>query len=518
MNRLLIFIYLFCIGYLAHAQRPTELVTAYTDKDCYLTGERLCVRVDATIDGGPSPSRVAYVEIADTRRMYAQCMVALREGKGWAEIALPATMHSGCYQLAAYTRISQGIESDGVHRSIIGIINGEKLSRQDNIIFLPPDSSRSTSLDLMARYKAGETVSIPLPEVNVGGYSVSVAKSGLNTDLSDLKTSFQPAAQDGTTSLMLPEVEGHIVRARTAPGASSDVWITRLALVGKMASLFDGKRQKDGSYLFYTSDINGTLPVLATAYDSLGQSVPMELISPYLSLLPKTLPKLTVYTQEETLRERASAAHRQAIVNELLTVDSLNHSFGFMSIFPDYYYDLDEYTQMNDVNELLLEFVKGIKKQRSHGVSMLYTFNNDTKRYSKWAALILLDGIPVYDVDEILKYDAHLIKYVQIYSGIFNFGSSCCQGVISFITRNGRLSNYQLKDGSHLVSYTFPQDRPTYFNHTGSEYNTLLWLPVVKGTSVKFTAPHSTGQYQLTIQGKDSSGNEVRQVTTFEVY
>ena len=87
MNRLLlIFIYLLWTGGIAWAQTQVEQVIAYTDRDCYLTGERLCVRVDATIDGHPSPSRVAYVEIADTRRMYAQCMVALQDGQGWAEI------------------------------------------------------------------------------------------------------------------------------------------------------------------------------------------------------------------------------------------------------------------------------------------------------------------------------------------------------------------------------------------------------------------------------------------------
>ena len=87
------------IGYSAFAQSKVEVVSAYTDKDCYLVGERLCVRVDASIDGKPSASRVAYVEISDTLSMYAQCMVALRDGHGWAEIPLPTTMHSGCYQL-----------------------------------------------------------------------------------------------------------------------------------------------------------------------------------------------------------------------------------------------------------------------------------------------------------------------------------------------------------------------------------------------------------------------------------
>lgn len=69
--------------------------------------------------------------------------------------------------------------------------------------------------------------------------------------------------------------------------------------------------------------------------------------------------------------------------------------------------------------------------------------------------MVLLDGMPVYDIDELLDYDAHLIRYVQIYSCDYSFGNSICSGVISFITRSGRLANYRLKDGERLVRYAF---------------------------------------------------------------
>ena len=156
------------IGCSAFAQSKVEVVSAYTDKDCYLVGERLCVRVDASIDGKPSASRVAYVEISDTLSMYAQCMVALRDGHGWAEIPLPTTMHSGCYQLSAYTRVSQLLGSDAICRSIIGVINADKLSRLDDITIIPSDSCQTSHA--LFRYKAGDTVCIPLPETDASDH------------------------------------------------------------------------------------------------------------------------------------------------------------------------------------------------------------------------------------------------------------------------------------------------------------------------------------------------------------
>lgn len=497
------------------AQSLYEEVCAYTDKDCYLTGECLYVRVDVTSGGKPSTSRVAYVEIADTRKMHAQCMVELKDGQGWARIDLPVTMHSGCYQLAAYTRISQRFAPEAIHRSFIGVINADKLSRLDDIVFYPADSCHST--DVQVRYKAGAMVSIPLPQFDSLGGCVSIQRGGLSTQIPNICTTSLPVSHS-SVDLDCPEVEGHIVRAKAAQGSASDVWMTRLALIGRTASLYDGQRQSDGTYLYYTSGISGHWPVMVNAYDSLGQYIQMELISPYLSTLPQYLPKLAVYCQEETLRRRARAARIQALANASQSFESWFHPFSFMSTDPDYLYDLDEYTQMNDVNEMLIEFIKGIKKEKRHGVNQLYTYNPDTRTFAKWAALVLLDGMPIYDVDEILKYDAHLIRYVQVYSGVFNLGSSMCGGVISFITRKGRLSNYKPKNGEQLMSYAFPQDHPTFENGLETEATPCVWLPVVNEKELTFTAPITTGLYQIIFQGRDVSGDVVHRIINFEVF
>lgn len=495
------------------AQMSCEQITTLTDKDCYLAGERLCVRVDVTDDGAPSASKVAYVEVADNHRLFAQTMVALTDGQGWAEIALPDYMHSGCYQITTYTRAMRNFGPDSFGHTLIGVINGETLSRQDNIQFLPYDSIPQEEC---ASYQPGQEIAIELPDFGPTGYAVSVCGTGIATDLPASVPSV-PTITSQPTTRFAPEVEGHIVRAKISSGIEAEVEQTRLAMIGKNASLCDGQRQTDGSYLYYTTAIYGNLPVLIHAYDTLGYAVPMELVSPYAAVLPKELPQLTVYCQEEALKQRATDARKQMLVNRWLEVDTLRHSVGFMSAEPDHFYDLDEWTQMNDVEELLLEFVRGIKRQKYHGLTQLYTYDKQAEHYSRWAALVLLDGIPIYDIDEILHYDAHLIRYVQIYSGIFNFGQSCHCGIISFITRKGRLSNYKLKAEERMMSYAFPQDRPQFVNHTASTTGTLLWLPAIQSHELRLLAPDAPGRYQITMQGIEASGTLLTKRIYFEV-
>lgn len=499
----------------AWAQSLVEQVTVLTDKQCYLAGERICVRVDVV--SGSSLSNIAYVELSDTRQMVAQSMVALSDGQGWAEVELPARMHSGMYQLTAYTRAMRNQDESTYFRTLVGVINGEQLSRRDDVCFVPDSLlpvTAAVSSEVPSVCQPLAEVRVPLPASIPAGCAVSFQRFALRTNVPLPSSAVAPAATSviETSSLYAPEAEGHIVQARPILQGNYSIQSTRLALVGKTASLFDGQLQPDGSYLYYTNGITGNLPTLVNAYDIEGRAVPMQIVSPYVQQLPARLPELQVSCSEKELLERASAARRQAAVNDWMRTDTLTHSVGFMSATPRYFYDLDEYTQLSTIHELLIEFVRGVQRRKENGEALLFTFDPDAHGYSKWPALVLLDGMPVHDIDEILEYDAHLVKYVQIYTDRFSFGQSCCHGVISFITRGGRLSNYKLDVGSQLVSYAFPQDHPVFASHTthcppsGCPHSTLLWEPSVRSSHYVFRAPAAPGTYLLTVQGYQEDG------------
>jgi len=502
-------------------QNRSEQIFAVTDRQCYMTGEVLCVRVDAFAnDSMRSNSKVAYVELSDKNQLYAQAMVALKEGQGWAEIQLPKQMHSGNYELTAFTRDMTNYGADCYFRSIVGVVNGEKISRKDQVTFLPfnryslekDEASRFLGQDL---YKPGDEITIHLADSVFKGCAVSVERVSMTTHLG--QGSLSVPSDNRLSGMSVPEIEGHAVRAQVVGDSVGKVYEPRLALIGRMATLYDGQKQPDGTYVFYTSEINGTLPTLVSAYDWYGNPIEMRLSSPYQRNYAKDLQPLVVYTDENEIKLRATSARQQAAVGDYLRSDTLQHSIGFYTENPDFFYDLDEYTQMNSIQEILVEFVKGVKRRKERGINMLYTLNPETRKYSNWPALVLLDGMPVYNIDEILAYDSHLVRYVQIYHGRFFFGASCCEGVISFVTRGGRLSNYKLDAGSHLMSYCFPQDHPSYVNHTGNMHATLLWQPCVEAEAVTFKTPQLSGRYMITIQGLDKNKNPYRYQSEFFV-
>ena len=511
------------------AQMLRETAHVVTDKALYLTGERLHVSICITgNDGRPSGvSRVAYVELSDPQRICAQGLVALTDGCGWADITLPATMHSGNYLMSVYTRAMRNASTETFCQKVVSVINATHISRQDAVeysdpVIMAPDSL-SAGVDSVEHFALPATYpvtiqpsALALDDVPLFG-ALSVSSCELEAaDYSSFRPALRPMPVDVTGALLQPEVEGHLVTARPVE-RGKECELTRLVLVGKAAAVYDGQLQPDSSYIYYTTGLYGTLPTLINGYDFAGNPVPMELQSPFARVLPQSMPPLRVAGTADGLLARSLRAQQDQAITDWMAMDTVAHNTQYQASSPHYFYDLEEWTRFNTVREILVEFVMGVRRQKSHGVNKLYTFDPVSHSYSEWPALVLLDGMPVYDVDEILDYDAHLLRYVQIYTDKYSFGGSFCQGIISFISERGRLPNFKLDAGSRMVSYPFPQDHPLPLLPASAQSGTLLWQPDLRQARPEFALPTVPGLYQALYEGLDADGMPFRRVMRFEV-
>lgn len=508
--------------------RASEHAFALTDKDLYFTGERLHVSVCIT-DSLLIPSalsRVAYVEVSDTYHLCLQAMVALVDGRGWADISLPSTLHSGNYLLSVYTRAMRNgdlTHDSSLFTKVISVVNPSRLFRADDIAVLPADSlatlAPTTSFEQLEA-TPNATVSIPLPE----GHPLLRTASLYPTDVvAPSYEGFSPQLRQLSTptssTRFLPEYEGHIVISRPSSEASV-VEHTRLVMIGKEATLYDGQWQPDGTWHYYTIGLYGRRPVFLSTVSPEGEEVTMEFVSPYAKLVPQTLPQLKVCADEAQFRQRAQSALLEQAVSEwqgqqIGQQDSLNYSSVLLSAKPRYSYDLDEYTRFSSVREILIEFVRGVKHDKVSGVDQLFVLDSEMHEYSSWSALVLLDGMPVFNISDILNYDARLLQYVNIYTDRYIFGSQIYGGIISFTSRKGQLSNFSLRSGMKLAIYNFPQLCPAFVAPREAKAGTLYWNPAVGTSDHEIIAPETPGHYRLVVQQVDPTG--VCHVRCFEL-
>ena len=397
-----------------------------TDRPWYLAGEAM--RVSVTADD----ALIAYAELCDAHGLAAGVVVGIHEGKGTGVIELPSDLHSGYYVLSVYTR-----NNVMVSHQLVAVVNALQKSEDDDI----------------------EWVKIMHPD--------SLSYPGLWGE-EDLVS---------TKDVDVYETDGHIIKARVMNVYDGQTFRgsqirPSLSIVGKQIHYFEGKMVNDSTAIFNTYGIHGKQPLVLSAASSTGVSLPIEMISPFATLLPKQLPHLVFHYNRSEVETRSLDMQRHQVAiapakRELQLGDyadetaeegvPLDYDETVFGTKPDLTYNLDEYRQFATIREVLLEYVYCVRKKTIDDVPKLFVRKESDTYDSSWPAMVLIDGMPVIDIERLLNYDARRIHYINIYANQYTFGNGIYNGILSFITRSGRLTNYPIERNMQYLVYGFPE-------------------------------------------------------------
>jgi hypothetical protein len=400
----------------------TFAATVKTDRAWYLAGEAM--RVSITADD----ALVAYAELCDMYGMAAGVVVGLKEGQGTGVIELPSNLHSGYYALSVYTR-----HDAQVSHQLVAVVNPLHKSEDDDIEWVSADSCIATE-DGSARF---------------------VSRKGVDVS----------------------EAEGHIIKARIKNVYEGHTFTANqirpsIAIVGKQIHYFEGKMINDSTAVFYTYGVHGRQPLVLSAVSFSGISLPIEMISPFVTLLPKQLPHLVFHYKRSEVEARSLDMQRHQIAitpakRELKLGDTaddtaveskpLDYDETVFGNKPDLTYNLDEYRQFLTIKEVLLEYVSCVKNTKINGVPQLIVRREQDSYDSSWPSMVFIDGMPVINIERLLKYDARRVHHINIYGGQYTFGNGVYNGILSIITRSGRLTNYPVERNTQYLEYEFPE-------------------------------------------------------------
>ena len=412
-----------------------------TDRTWYLAGEAM--KVDITADN----ALIVYAELCDTKGLAAGDVVGLYGGRGIAKIELPSDMHSGYYVLSVYTRGNAPMA-----QQLVAVVNPLRKSADDDIEWVSDETSFATA-DGAADWLTLERGRPRLQKV-------------FASPLSSLQS------EAAKPSVPLSETEGHIVKARVKNVYEGHTYKGNqirpsLSIVGKQIHYFEGKMVDDSTAVFFTFGVQGKLPLVLSAITSSGVNLPIEMISPFATLLPKSLPRLVFHYKRNEVETRSidMQRHQKAIApakregsdddatEEGLLLDYDNVAYDTK---PYLTYNLDEYRQFMTIREVLLEYVECVSNKKIKGIPHLMVHTKQSVDDSSRPTLVLIDSMPVYDIEQLLNYDARRLHYINIYDGQYTFGNGVYNGILSFVTRSGRLTNYPTTPNGQYLVYDFP--------------------------------------------------------------
>lgn len=302
-----------------------------------------------------------------------------------------------------------------------------------------------------------------------------------------------------------------------------------LSIPDKTPMIYSAVTDDDGIATFWIKNVYGTRQV-ATRLSS-GESSHIEVLSSssgYLheNLHPIDLSKISqesynVYGVNVQVQNSYSAKERA----QFLSVSSLD-SVAFYGK-PDYRYQLDDYTRFVLMEEVLREYVKPVSVRKNRDSYNLRVLDEIRGMYFNTDPLMLLDGVPVADANELIKYDPLKVKNIEVMAGKYFFGENIYDGIVSFSTYKGNLKDFTLDPSYSIFSYEGLQVEREYYSpvltkdsRIPDNRTVLYWNPNVsvdKESKIRFNTSDITGKYLIDFQGIDKNGTTLTGQTEFIV-
>jgi len=551
-----------------------EKLEIFTDRNLYAAGEKIFFCAFNQTDPKLKDlnwSTVLYVELIDAgNKSFVQGKFKLGIWGTSGYITIPSNLRTGNYYIRAYTKWMRNYSPYDYAYSLITLIN--PFSEETNDALKPEANNDSTIYistgkpmvlnDILKcstsektynkREKVVLHIIIPGKEgISTAGYCVSVIKSGtINSNIYGLNLSSYKGKVDPAQIKYWPEMQGLslsgsvLKRNLNIPSAYSEV---HLSALGDNPYYIGYLTEQQGRFLFSLPDGFETRNFFI-GVETKDQD-PVEILidndfSTDLINLPQ-IPFILSGEEKNTAREimfnmQLEKAYKQKpdrpIIDTLTgnsTSDSTGISHGSVYFYgtPDLNLKPDDYVKLPTLEEFFIEIIPQVSiVKRKEGTSIVMKGNNPDISFYK--PLILLDFVPVFNTENLLKLSPELINRIEVINSTYVRGSMCFGGIISVFSKKGDMAGIELPENSYFFDFKTYESQdaisfPEYFGSSGNERipdfrNTMYWNPFIQGKpgetiSCEFYTSDNTGTYQVIIRGISEQGSLVEGHCSFTV-
>jgi hypothetical protein len=335
----------------------------------------------------------------------------------------------------------------------------------------------------------------------------------------------------------IPEYKGHIIYAKVTSikdaSPAADV-VVYLSIPGSRVQLYNSKSDSAGFVRFYTKDFYGPNEIVlqTDAKDSLDK---IELIDPFSDKVSaKRLPAFELSGEMKNIISdyNVSMQVQNSFVPEKLK--QFDAPFVDSTAFfgnPDIQYLLDNYTRYSTMEEVLREYVYEVLVRRQKENFHLIVSDVDNNIFLD-DPLTLVNGIPVFDANKVIKYDPLKVKRIDIVKRKYFYGPSIFNGVLNFVTYQSDPSI--LSDLKPVVLeyeglqyqrefYSPVYETPDQISSRLPDFrNVLYWSPDIHidaggKTEINFFTSDLKGKYIAILQGMNVEGRVGQTSLSFEV-
>ncbi|WP_460919520.1 hypothetical protein [Pontibacter brevis] len=338
----------------------------------------------------------------------------------------------------------------------------------------------------------------------------------------------------------LPEHNGHFIRGKVtdaATGAIARNITTYLTAPGKHVRFYSATSNEEGGIQFEAKDFFGSKEIVVQSNFQKDSTYHLKIFSPFSDkYAARPLPAFDVV---EHLQQELTQRHISVQVPYTYHEKHLNvyrapgiDSTAFYGK-ADATYLLDDYVRFKVMEEVMREYVPGVQVRLRKGNFHFNVVNVPHSSIFYTNPLVLLDGVPMFDVNRIMAFDPLKVRKLEVFTRKYFHGPHVYTGLVSYTTYQGDLGGFQLDPRSLLIEYEGLQlQREFYTPVYDSEQqrqsrlpdfrNLLHWSPdvVTKAdgkAALSFYTSDQAGTYVVLVQGTTKNGLAGSKAFTFEV-
>ncbi len=540
---------------------PGERLYLHLAEEVWVSGQPVWFRAYLHTDSAAQPaSQVIYVSLRNAQEQVVSLNLKVAQGTAQGNFMLPDTLSSGWYQLTAYTQWMRNFPADHYFQQNIFVFNPleatevEKIAGQQvasvaaKIVQSSQPSELGVSLRLpkqtfAPREKVELQLRLPVEQDAASPVRASVSVRKVNPLMAGVvsptgQTSRQPAPQ---SLRYAKETEGMVLSGTVTdrqghPLADSYV----LFSIPGTSPRFDyNQTDARGRFYFPIENIYGTQEMILQVPGNVkGYRIVLdEKFAPPAGSQRAPAPALPpdkLKPWAEASRKRTEIRQLYSLYNEdtIAETGRKKDSFKFYGA-ANFTRQLDEYISLPTFVEVCRELLPGIRLRAEDKGHDLDVFDIRTRRFLEGEPTLLIDGVPVYDVDKLVAMPPDTIDRIETVNRRTYYGEYALDGTVAVYTKSGQEYLNFLPDEVLRQDYTFlalsqsfaavyPQAQQPASPRTPDFRTLLYWEPNVKvdeqgQAALEFYNADETGTFEVVLQGMTTGGRMFSHSVTYEV-
>lgn len=537
-KKIIISLFLIVIAMTGNSQEKSGF-GFYTDRDVYVSGETLFAKI-FTPEG--NPARIVYLDLVNQHSArVAGVSLEIKRNQADGFLMLPDSLSSGNYLARVYLKNTSGklkllheiwisnrfdgLEKTSQLKRVTGLEkNQDEITGQIEIENL--ENIYQTNSNLEAVIKIEETL---LNEID-GNLLVSLAQTEPSFDAAAFIWSADQG-KEGITENKGITLSGTVTDKKTLePAAGITVYLT---IPDSVPGFQYYQTQKDGRFYFLLEDYFGAVQAVVQCFGN----TPVQRLKIKLDELfagAGTLPEFRQQTIPEEFKHNISRNIDVLTFRKIFSQDKLKleqvaikqkeisayYGNPTRTVDPLLFIDLPNFT------EISRELLPGVKFRNYNNEPTLQVINNNMHNYFSENPLILIDGIPIRDLNVIKDMGTTDIDRIEICQYERYYGNLRFPGVVAIYTTKADYSLLPISDQLIRIDLETIQLKAITAENAIQEPNIpdlrqlIYWNPLTEPKSTIFIKCNTSaiaGQFKLIVRGRLKNGTLIFAEKQFEV-